>query len=105
MNILLTNDFSKALLKQEKELVDMLLTSVKKLRDLSKTEIIALDAVIKIPLPKNSTQLFAYKIAENRYAIFSFIKRNELLLVDYATLRDDGVDSLVYSKTSLEEST
>ena len=103
MKILLTNDFSKALMAQEKDVVDTFLASVKKLRDLTKTQIEASDAVIKMPLSKDRAPLFAYNVEGTSYAVFMFIKKNELLLIDYATLQDDEVVSLTYAETSTDE--
>ena len=100
MKILLTNDFSDAMLNQEKSIISTFLGSLKKIRDLTKTEILALDTVVDLSSLKDKTKLFAYNVEEQTYVVFSFTKKNEMILIDYVKLHNGSVISLTYPDIS-----
>lgn len=103
MKILLSNDFSDILMKQEKALVSKLLTSIEKIRNFTKSQMLALDTVVDLSSPKDKTKLYAYNIDEKYYIVFSFTNKNEMILFDYVQLRNGSVISLTYPDTSTTE--
>ena len=103
MKILLSNDFSDILMKLEKALVSKLLTSIEKIRNFTKSQMLALDTVVDLSSPKDKTKLYAYNIDEKYYIVFSFTNKNEMILFDYVQLRNGSVISLTYPDTSTTE--
>ncbi len=88
MKILITKALSNALLNQSSEKVHSFLESLDKLKSLNKTEIRELDTVVK--LSKNSSsELYAYKISTESYALFSFSSKKELVIIDIIKLVDN----------------
>ena len=96
MKILLTNDFSDTMMGQERVVVTTFLAAIEKIRDLTKTQILALDTVVDLSSPKDKTKLFAYNVEDKTYVVFSFTNKNEMVLVDYVTLHNGNVISLTY---------
>ena len=72
------------------------IASMEKFRDMTKTQILDQDTVIKLSSSREKTKLFAYNIQGNNYAIFSFTNKNELIFVDYVTFRNGKVVSITY---------
>lgn len=103
MKILLTNDFSDVMMKQEKAVFTNFLASIEKIRDLTKTQLLALVTVVDLSSPKDKTKLYAYNIEEKNYIVFSFSSKNEMILLDYVKLQNGGVISLTYPNTSTTE--
>ena len=104
MKILLTNDFGDAMIKREKEEVSHFIASIDKLSDMTKTQILALDTVIDLSVADEKTKLYAHNISGKNYVIFSFTKKNEMLLVDYVQLHNGGVVSTTYPNSSTSPS-
>ena len=96
MKILLTNDFSDTIMGQERVVVTTFLAAIEKIRDLTKTQILALDTVVDLSSPKDKTKLFAYNVEDKTYVVFSFTNKNEMVLVDYVRLHNGNVISLTY---------
>lgn len=96
MKILLTNDFSDTMMGQERVVVTTFLAAIEKIRDLTKTQILALDTVVDLSSPKDKTKLFAYNVEDKTYVVFSFTNKNEMVLVDYVRLHNGNVISLTY---------
>ena len=96
MKILLTNDFSDTIMGQERVVVTTLLAAIEKIRDLTKTQILALDTVVDLSSPKDKTKLFAYNVEDKTYVVFSFTNKNEMVLVDSVRLHNGNVISLTY---------
>lgn len=90
-------------MKQEKALVSKLLTSIEKIRNFTKSQMLALDTVVDLSSPKDKTKLYAYNIDEKYYIVFSFTNKNEMILFDYVQLRNGSVISLTYPDTSTTE--
>lgn len=103
MKILLSNDFSDVLMKQEKALVSKLLSSINKIQEFKKSQILALDTVVDLSSPKDKTKLYAYNVEEKSYIVFCFTNKNEMVLFDYVKLQNGGVISLTYPDTSTTE--
>ena len=96
MKILLTNDFSDTMMGQERVVVTTFLAAIEKIRDLTKTQILALDTVVDLSSPKDKAKLFAYNVEDKTYVVFSFTNKNEMVLVDYVRLHNGNVISLTY---------
>ena len=96
MKILLTNDFSDTMMGQERVVVTTFLAAIEKIRDLTKTQILALDTVVDLSSSKDKTKLFAYNVEDKTYVVFSFTNKNEMVLVDYVRLHNGNVISLTY---------
>lgn len=100
MKILLTNDLGDAMLKREEEVVSNFISSIDKLCNMTKKQILSLDTVIDLSIANEKTKLYAYHISGKNYVIFSFTKKNEMLLIDYVKLHNGGVVSTTYPNSS-----
>ena len=100
MKILLTGDFSEVMLKQPKHTVSDFVEAIDKLQDLAKPQILLLETVVDISSHDDDEKLYAYHISGNKYAIFSFTPKNELLLIDYVQISGKSITSLTYPDTS-----
>ena len=99
MKILLTNEFSDAMGKQPKDIISSFIDAIDKLQPLSKHELLRLETVIDFSAPEDKVKLYAYNISDNRYAIFTFTPKNQMLLIDYVQLSGGNIVSVTFPKT------
>lgn len=98
MKVIMTNDLSEALLKLPVEKIKSFINAIDGIKDLNKSEILALDKTIKLA-EKNNTELYAYEISDPFYVLFAFLPKQTIILIDIMELIDGkDLKFLVFSE-------
>lgn len=87
MKIKLTKDLSDALLKQPNEIVKKFIEAIDRIKDLNKTEILALDKTVVLTRVDN-VDVYAYNLGGSMYVLFAFLPQKTMLLLDVIELVD-----------------
>lgn len=97
MKVLMRNELSEALMKLPIDRIKSFISAIDRIKDLNKTEIIALDKTTKL-FREGSVDFYAYEISYPYYVLFAFKPKKTMVLLDVMEIvDDDSINFLAFS--------
>ena len=99
MKIYLSDSFSNVMVQQPKEELSTFIEYIDKLVGKIKTEVLSMDEVVLL-YKEDKRKVYAYSIPGDYYIVFTFSKKNDLLIIDRIQLNNGEVESLILNESS-----
>ena len=98
MKVLMTKELSEALEKLPVDRIKSFIHAIDRIKDLNKTEILALDKTVKLS-KEGSIDFYAYEISDPYYVLFAFKPKKTMILLDVMEIvNGDTLKFLALSK-------
>lgn len=98
MKVLMTKELTEALEKLPIERIKSFISAIDRIKDLNKTEMLALDKTVKLSR-EGSIDFYAYEISDPYYVLFAFKPKKTMILLDVMEIVDgNSLKFLAFSK-------